>query len=83
MQVLHTADEPSNGFQYATMSILFSIEEPTIELSPSKQVILDDFFDSLKWDNILNPETPASTTEETTTEETTEDTGKRNLKKKK
>ena len=44
------------GFQYGAMAILFSVEEATISLDSDDQKIVDDFFNSLSWDDISEKE---------------------------
>ena len=50
MHTVHVASAVSNGFQYAAMGIMWSVNDATIELDEKQQKIVDAFFDSLKWD---------------------------------
>jgi hypothetical protein len=40
------------------MGIIFSVNEFTARISDDDQAIIDDFFDSLKFDDFNNPEVP-------------------------
>lgn len=49
MHTVHTADTTLNGFGYAAMGIMFSVDKSTVTLTKEEQFIVDAFFDSLKW----------------------------------
>ena len=54
MHSVHLTDPKSYGdseFKYAAVGILFSVEDYTAKLSSDEQQIIDDFFDSMDWEN--------------------------------
>ena len=51
MHTVHFPAEPENGFIAAAMGIMFSVNDANIELNDADQKIIDDFFDSLNWDD--------------------------------
>ena len=61
MQTFHFADTTLNGLKYAGMGILFSVDKATDTLTKEEQLIVDTFFDSLKWTKTTDaivPEVP-------------------------
>ena len=52
MHVVHYPKELSDEFLGAAIGILFSVEEYNANLTWSEQVIIDSFFDSLKWTDL-------------------------------
>ena len=50
MHTVHLAKEKVGDVAYAAMGIIFSVNDANIELNESDQKIIDDFFNSLKWD---------------------------------
>ena len=47
---LPVTDAGKGGFNYAAMGIFFSVNDYTVrDLTPSQIQIIDNFFDSLKW----------------------------------
>ena len=52
MHTVHLASETKNGFAYAAMGIMFSVDDANIEVTDDEQKVLDDFFNSLDWDTV-------------------------------
>jgi carbonic anhydrase len=50
MHTVHAAKENVGNVQYAAMGIMFSVNDANIELNEADQKVIDDFFNSLKWD---------------------------------
>ena len=53
MHTVHQIDPKLAGhseFTYAAVGILFSVEEYTAKLTSSEKEIVDDFFESMSWD---------------------------------
>ena len=50
MHTVHLAKETNNEIGYAAVGIMFSVEEYTSNLTWAEQKVIDEFFDSLKWD---------------------------------
>lgn len=54
---MHTVHYPrvvENGFIAAAMGIIFSVEDYTAELTQAEQMVIDTFFDTLKWDDMTD-----------------------------
>ena len=49
MHTVHYPPETKNGFIAAAMGIIFSVEDYTADLSKAEEMVIDTFFDSLKW----------------------------------
>ena len=49
MHTVHVPQNVSNNMHFAAMGILFSVENYNIELSYAEQKIIDNFFDSMVW----------------------------------
>ena len=49
MHTVHYPSETKNGFIAAAMGIIFSVEDYTADLSKAEEMVIDTFFDSLKW----------------------------------
>ena len=50
MHTVHQASETKGGVGFAAMGIIFSVNDANIELTSDQQKVIDDFFDSLQWD---------------------------------
>ena len=56
MHTVHLPKEARGGIKYAALGIFFSVDDYTVDLRPDQQQVIDDFFDSLKWeDTSSNP----------------------------
>ena len=50
MHTVHLPDDgPRNGVKYAAMGIMFSVNEHNAKVTEDEQMIIDNFFESLKW----------------------------------
>lgn len=49
MHTVHYPTETKSGFIAAAMGIIFSVEDYTANLSKAEEMVIDTFFDSLKW----------------------------------
>ena len=54
MHTVHVASETLNGFGYAAMGIIFSVNDSTIVLDEADQKVVDDFFDGLLFSSYGN-----------------------------
>ena len=58
MHALHKANiyETHGGFPYAAIGILFSVHDYNVNLTWSEEKVIDHFFESLKWEDLVtNP----------------------------
>ena len=55
MQTIHKAENSINGFGYAAVGILFSVNEYTAKLTHAEQKIIDTFFDSIDFTKTNDP----------------------------
>jgi carbonic anhydrase len=51
MHTVHQATEAKNGIEFAAMGIMFSVNNHTANLTWSERIVIDSFFDGLKWDD--------------------------------
>ena len=58
MHIVHEADDEQNGIGLSAVGILFSVNDYTANLSPEEQEIIDEFFDSLNFEDLSNPQIP-------------------------
>ena len=50
MHTVHLPDDGErNGIKYAAMGIMFSVNDYTAKVSEDEEMIIDNFFESLKW----------------------------------
>ena len=49
MHTVHYPKETKESFIAAAMGIIFSVEDYTADLSKAEEMVIDTFFDSLKW----------------------------------
>ena len=54
MQVFHTPKNTNGNVTAAAIAIHFSADRFNVEVSQAQEFIIDEFFDSLKWDNTGN-----------------------------
>jgi carbonic anhydrase len=59
MHTVHYPKNAKNWFIAAAMGIIFSVQDYTAELSWAEQEIIDNFFDSLKWDDVTSADGPS------------------------
>ena len=50
MHTVHLPAEPMNGVKYAAMGLFFSVNDYNIDVNPWQEAIIDNFFESLKWE---------------------------------
>ena len=59
MHTVHLPDYKRGDFNYAAMGIMFSVNDYTAKVSEREEKVIDDFFDSLQWEeNTKNPKVP-------------------------
>ena len=51
MHTVHLPAETENGFMAAAVGIMFSVTEHTADLSEAEKMVIEAFFDGLKWDD--------------------------------
>lgn len=52
MHTVHVASETKNGYGFAALGIMWSVNDATVELDDDEQKIVDAFFDSMEWDTV-------------------------------
>lgn len=52
MHTVHTTEETMDGIAYGAVGILFDTKFTNAKVSVAEQRIIDNFFDSLQWDNL-------------------------------
>jgi hypothetical protein len=51
MHTVHLPENgPVNGIRYSAMGIIFSVNDYTVAATPEEIKVIDNFFDSLKWE---------------------------------
>jgi len=51
MHTVHLAEEERDGFKYAAMGLMFSVQDYDRSVSDELVTIIDKFFDSMSWDS--------------------------------
>lgn len=59
MEVLHVAEETVNDIGYAAISILFDVEDYNTKVTDVQVGIINNFFDSMNWDQAILDESGA------------------------
>jgi len=54
MHTIHEADEAKNNIGYAGVGIFFDVNYSNAALTWAEEQVIDNFFDSLGWDNVDN-----------------------------
>jgi len=47
---VHAPMKAEGGLAFSAVGILFSVENYNAEVTPEEQKVIDDFFESLRWD---------------------------------
>jgi carbonic anhydrase len=50
MHTVHYPRETKNDFIAAAMGLMFSVNDYTADLTPGERMVIDTFFDTLRWD---------------------------------
>lgn len=58
MHTVHYPKKTENGYIAAAMGIVFSVEDYTAELTWAEQEVINNFFDSLKWEDVTTEAGP-------------------------
>jgi carbonic anhydrase len=58
MHTVHLPVEARGDFKYAAMGIIFSVNDYNARLTEDQEKVIDDFFDSLSWDDAKTTPSP-------------------------